>query len=89
MVPLENELYDQKIDHALHIRRVSIQTLGPYTCQAYNGVGKPASWVVVLQALAPEYFESIDPEFDKYLIRPVPAPAPDIVGEYLTILTQF
>ena len=38
----------------LIIKSLSTDTLGQYTCRAYNGIGQVASWKVVVQAYKPE-----------------------------------
>lgn len=50
MLPMSSDLFEQRSDHSLVIRLVTVNTLGPYTCQAYNGLGRAASWSVTLQA---------------------------------------
>lgn len=71
MLPLFSENYEQDTDYTLLIRSVALTNLGVYTCQAYNGVGKPASWSTILQAIGPVY--NIKPEqqeYAKYLVQP-------------------
>jgi len=53
MLPFSSERYEQLRDHSLLIRLVSLRDLGPYTCQAYNGLGKAASWTVTVFANGP------------------------------------
>ena len=75
MLPLSSERYEQFRDYSLLVRRVSFRDLGPYTCQAYNGYGRPSSFTVVLQAVGPVYsVEADEVEFQRYLI---PAPQPE------------
>lgn len=50
MLPMTSDLYEQRPDHSLVIQMVTVDVLGPYTCQAYNGQGRAASWSVTLQA---------------------------------------
>ncbi|XP_025408017.1 papilin isoform X2 [Sipha flava] len=50
MLPMMSDTFDQRNDHSLLIRLVTVNLLGPYTCQAYNGEGRAASWTVTLQA---------------------------------------
>lgn len=71
MLPLSSEIYEQDSDYTLLIRSVTLQTLGIYTCQAFNAIGKPASWSVTLQAVGPVY--NVRPEqeeYTKYLVQP-------------------
>lgn len=75
MLPLSSERYEQFRDYSLLVRRVSFRDLGPYTCQAYNGYGRPSSYTMILQAIGPVYTVDADEiEFRRYLI---PAPQPD------------
>lgn len=75
MLPLSSERFEQFRDYSLLIRRVSFRDLGPYTCQAYNGYGRPSSYTVTLQAVGPVYSTDVEEvEFRRYLI---PAPQPD------------
>lgn len=50
MLPMTSDLFEQRKDHSLIVRLVTVNVLGPYTCQAYNGLGRAASWTVTLQA---------------------------------------
>lgn len=69
MLPLSSEQFEQRRDYSLLIRSVTLRNLGPYTCQAYNGYGRAASWTVTVQAVGPVY--SGDSKYNEYL---VPAP---------------
>ncbi|KAJ8713837.1 hypothetical protein PYW08_007457 [Mythimna loreyi] len=53
MVPYHDAVYEAR-GNILLIRSLAIETLGEYTCQAYNGEGKAASWVVFVRAYMPE-----------------------------------
>lgn len=53
MVPYNDAVYEAR-GNVLLIRSLAIETLGEYTCQAYNGEGKAASWVVLVRAYMPE-----------------------------------
>lgn len=92
MLPLSSEQYEQRQDRSLHIFKVALRNLGPYTCQAYNGIGKANSWTVTVRAVGlPESAGPEDIHYHQYLIpphavstsrppyRPQPAytPAPD------------
>ena len=65
MLPLISELYEQDSEYTLLIRSVTLPTLGVYTCQAFNAIGRAASWSVTLQAVGPVY--NVKPEYEKYL----------------------
>ena len=72
MLPFFSAAYEQHRDFSLLVRSVTFRDLGPYTCQAYNGYGRPSSYTVVLQAIGPVYsVDDADLEFRRYLI---PAP---------------
>lgn len=64
ILPLSSDVYVQDADYTLLIRSVTLPTLGVYTCQAFNGVGRAASWSVTLQAVGPVY--SVRPEYEQY-----------------------
>ncbi|KAJ8713836.1 hypothetical protein PYW08_007456 [Mythimna loreyi] len=53
IVPYHDAVYEAR-GNILLIRSLAIETLGEYTCQAYNGEGKTASWVVFVRAYKPE-----------------------------------
>ena len=75
MLPLSSERYEQFRDYSLLIRRVNFRDLGPYTCQAYNGYGRPSSYTIIVQAIGPVYTtDTLDAEFSRYI---VPQPQPD------------
>jgi len=77
MLPLSSEQFEQRRDYSLLIRSVTLRNLGPYTCQAYNGYGRAASWTVTVQAVGPVY--SGDSTNNEYLVPPPKRPeTPDI-----------
>ncbi|ROT65625.1 putative papilin-like isoform X6 [Penaeus vannamei] len=53
MLPLSSPQFEHYRHGVLVIRRVTLPSLGPYTCQVYNGRGKAKSHTVVLHALGP------------------------------------
>lgn len=53
MVPFVSRQYEAR-GFVLQIRALDLETIGEYACQAYNGLGKPASWAVVVQAYQPD-----------------------------------
>ncbi|XP_046586729.1 papilin isoform X8 [Neodiprion lecontei] len=65
MISLADDVYELQRDYALKIHTVSLANLGIYTCQAYNGVGKAASWSVTLQAPGPVI--NVKPEYERYI----------------------
>ncbi|XP_036145237.1 papilin isoform X3 [Monomorium pharaonis] len=75
MLPLFSDNYEQDTDYTLLIRSVTLTSLGIYTCQAFNGIGTPASWSATLQAIGPVY--NVKPEheeYTKYLVQPPKRP---------------
>ena len=64
MLPITSARIYQSEDYTLSIRTVSLSDLGPYTCQAYNGLGEAASFSVVMKAMGPVY---PSPEEQKYM----------------------
>lgn len=63
MVPFSSAQYEARFD-VLKIRRLTYDTLGEYLCQAYNGEGKAATWLVVVRAYQTEGSR----EDNKYLV---------------------
>lgn len=53
MLPYSSELYEAR-ENVLQIRKLELETLGEYACQAFNGVGKAAFWSVSVRAYAPD-----------------------------------
>ena len=89
MLPLSSERYEQFRDYSLLIKVVTFRDLGPYTCQAYNGYGRPSSYVTVVQAVGPVYsVDADDSEFSRYLVpapvAPPTTPPPPTVRPPLT-----
>lgn len=72
MLPFTSNQYEQRRDFSLLIRTVTLRNLGPYVCQAYNGLGKAASGTVTVQAIGPVY--SSNPEDEVYYQYLVSAP---------------
>lgn len=69
MLPFSSERYEQLRDFSLLIRLVTLRDLGPYTCQAYNGLGRADSWTITLQAVGPVAGVSEeDREYLNYLV---------------------
>ena len=72
LLPYKTTEYTVNKDHSLLIHSLKLSNLGVYTCQAYNGHGKAASWSVTVLALGPVY--STNPDDDKYMKYVVNAP---------------
>lgn len=66
MLPMTSETFEQRNDHSLYIRMVTINLLGPYTCQVYNGIGRASSWSVTLQA----HDTAVNQPYNPYLVPP-------------------
>lgn len=64
-IPLKTSQFEVRKDYSLLINSVKLSNLGVYTCQAYNGVGKAASWAVTVKARGP--YHTTDPKDQKYL----------------------
>lgn len=84
MLPLSSGQYEQRRDFSLLVKSISLKNLGPYVCQAYNGLGKASSGTVTVQATGPVYSTNPEDEpYFQYLInqpqRPEPTyPKPEI-----------
>lgn len=52
MVPFSSSLYEAR-DNVLQIKILNAETLGEYTCQAYNGLGRAATWSLAVEAYNP------------------------------------
>lgn len=52
MVPYSSPLYEAR-DNVLQIKVLNAETLGQYTCQAYNGIGRAATWSLSVNANNP------------------------------------
>ncbi|XP_060520392.1 papilin isoform X2 [Cylas formicarius] len=65
LIPLKNKEFEVTRDNVLLIHSVQLHNLGVYTCQAYNGEGKAASWSITIKAKGP--YVSTDPEHVRYL----------------------
>jgi hypothetical protein len=78
MLPLSSEQFEQRRDYSLLIRSVTLRNLGPYTCQAYNGYGRAASWTVTVQAVGPVY--SGGSAYNEYLVPPPRRPETSDIG---------
>jgi papilin len=60
MLPYSSELYEAR-GNVLQIRKLDVDTLGEYACQAYNGIGKAAKWAVLVKAYDPNSDEASPP----------------------------
>lgn len=71
IIPFNNKEFEYREDYSLLIHSVKVHNLGIYTCQAYNGYGKAASWAVTVKARGPYQFTN-PKEFiyKQYIINP-------------------
>lgn len=88
-IPLISDTYQQNRDNSLHVRAVTLNNLGYYTCQAFNGIGSAASFIIALKVYGPiQTFDPNDITYNQFLVPapdgpsvghapPLPAPAPD------------
>lgn len=75
MLPLMSSDLEQRRDFSLLLHKVTVTSLGPYTCQAYNGKGRAASWKVILKAVGPVYApDPNDVTYNQYLVPPPRSP---------------
>lgn len=77
MLPIDSQQYERRRDHSLLIRSLQITQLGEYTCQAYNGIGKPGSQRVIVQAVRP--LNVVDPIYEAYSRYLVQSPTDPVV----------
>lgn len=88
MLPLSSSSYEQFRDGSLTIRVVTLRSLGPYTCQVYNGYGRATSQTIVLRALGPvESTLASDRDFLQYIVDPPKAPStsPPVTSAHTTL----
>lgn len=78
MLPFSSEQLEQLRDHSLVLHSVTLTALGHYTCQAYNGIGRAASWTVTLKAIGPVYSQDPnDVTYNQFLVPPPRSPPSD------------
>lgn len=71
-----SDIYQFGSDKSLIIKQAVIRSLGPYTCQAYNGLGRAASWTLTLQAVGPA--QPLSPEEEPYRTYLIQPPEPEV-----------
>jgi len=74
MLPLTSDRVTQGDDFTLKLSSVSLADLGPYTCQAYNGLGAPASFNVRMTVYGPVYPGPGEQQYMRYVVNPPSAP---------------
>ena len=80
MLPLLSDQYEQRSDYSLFISSVKLSNLGIYTCQAYNGLGKAASWSVTVQTFGPvTSYDSKDSDYLRYVIDSAPVTQQNVI----------
>ncbi|XP_050510138.1 papilin isoform X5 [Diabrotica virgifera virgifera] len=87
MIPFKNSEFEIRKDYSLLIHSVDLHNLGIYTCQAYNGFGKAASWSVTVKTRGPVRFHRPEDQiYSKWIVNdneptttaaPVRTPPPD------------
>ena len=75
MLPLTSDRVSQGDDFTLKLSSVRLSDLGPYTCQAYNGLGEAASFNVRLTVYGPVNPGPGEQQFTRYVVSPPSAPA--------------
>lgn len=74
MLPLASERVSQGDDYTLKLSSIALSDLGPYTCQAYNGLGEAASFNVHMKAYGPVNPGPGEQQFMRHVINPPSAP---------------
>jgi hypothetical protein len=74
MLPLTSERISQGDDYTLKLSSISLSDLGPYTCQAYNGLGEAASFNVRMQVYGPVNPGPGERQYMRHVISPPSAP---------------
>lgn len=86
MVSLRSERHEVTPDNSLQFFQIGLTDLGPYTCQAYSGIGRPVSMYITLKAVGPVHISNPhDEQYLRYLVSApeVPTtPRPDIRYPY-------
>lgn len=76
MIPFNNNEFQIREDYSLLLHSVKLHNLGIYTCQAYNGFGKAASWAVTVKARGPYRFTNPDEfKYKQYIVNPPEEPS--------------
>ncbi|XP_059485336.1 papilin-like isoform X2 [Neocloeon triangulifer] len=72
MVPMASKGHQEnRKDFTLLIKSVTPEDLGPYTCQAYNSIGKATSWTITVQGYkAADAIFSGSEDYFQYLVEP-------------------
>ena len=74
MLQVNSDRVSQGDDFTLKLSSVSLSDLGPYTCQAYNGLGEAASFNVRLTVYGPVNPGPGEQQFMKYVVSSPTAP---------------
>ncbi|CAH1111392.1 unnamed protein product, partial [Psylliodes chrysocephalus] len=79
IIPFKNNEFEIRKDYSLLIHSVRLQNLGIYTCQAYNGFGKAASWSVTVKTRGPiNFVNPLDRQYNKFVVYPEEYSSPNI-----------
>ncbi|XP_054726012.1 papilin isoform X2 [Anastrepha obliqua] len=72
---LISDRFELTRDYSLMFRSIQLTDLGPYTCEVWNGLGRPTSMKVVLKAVGPARAVTNDEApYLQYIIDPARAP---------------
>ncbi|KAG5871898.1 hypothetical protein JTB14_030952 [Gonioctena quinquepunctata] len=90
MIPFANSEFEIRQDNSLLIHSVKLHNLGIYTCQAYNGYGKAASWSVVVKARGPYLFTNPgEYKYRQYIVDSPDEPTPSTTASSTTSTTPI
>ena len=74
MLPLSSDRIRQEDDFTLRLTSVALSDLGPYTCQAYNGIGEAASFSIQMRVYGPVNPGPGEQQFMRYVVGTPVAP---------------
>jgi len=74
ILPLSSDRLTQDDDFTLKLNEVSLSDLGPYTCQAYNGLGEAASSTIDMKVYGPVNPGPGEQQFLRYVVGQPTAP---------------
>ena len=75
MLPISSERIRQEDDFTLRLSSVALSDLGPYTCQAYNGIGEAASFSIQMRVYGPVNPGPGEQPYMRYVVGTPVAPA--------------
>uniref|UniRef100_A0A0K8V734 Papilin n=2 Tax=Bactrocera latifrons TaxID=174628 RepID=A0A0K8V734_BACLA len=72
---LISDRFELTRDYSLMFRSIQLTDLGPYTCEVWNGLGRPTSMKVILKAVGPaRAVTNAESPYLQYIIDPARAP---------------